>query len=199
MQRTSSEVKIDGVLDEPAWADALSLSLGYQWFPTDNAAAPVETECYLTYDTSNLYLACQAFDPDPSKIRAHLADRDTPFQDDHVLFLLDTFNDQRRAFQFRINPYGVQMDALLGVGFEDFSWDEIWASKGRITGEGYTVEAAIPFKSLSFPEETEGPQTWGIIVERSYPRSVRHRIQNIEQDLSNSCLLCQADKVTGFV
>jgi hypothetical protein len=196
--RATSEIDIDGRLDETGWADALQISLDYQWFPTDNTAPPVETSCSLTYDTSNLYVGCRASDPDPSAIRAHIADRDTPFQDDHILILLDTFNDQRRAFQFRINPYGVQMDALLGVGFEDFSWDEIWDSKGRITDEGYVVEAAIPFKSLSFPDADEGPQTWGVILERSYPRSVRHRIENIEQDLSNSCILCQSDKVTGF-
>ncbi len=196
--RTASDIDIDGRLDEAGWVEALEIPLDYQWFPTDDTAAPVETTCSLMYDTSNLYVGCRASDPDPSAIRAHVADRDTPFQDDHVLILLDTFNDQRRAFQFRINPYGVQMDALLGVGFEDFSWDEIWDSKGRITEEGYVVEAAIPFKSLSFPDQGEGPQTWGVILERSYPRSVRHRIENIEQDLSNNCILCQADKVTGF-
>ncbi|MFQ5689079.1 MAG: DUF5916 domain-containing protein [Gemmatimonadota bacterium] len=190
---------MDGVLDEAAWDGALRLTLPHQWFPTDGVPAPVDTECYLTYDSTRLYIGCRAFDPDPSAIRAHLADRDTPFQDDYVLFLLDTFNDQRRAFEFRVNPYGVQMDALLGSGFEDFSWDEIWDSKGRITPRGYVVEVAIPFKSLSFPERASGPQTWGVIVGRSYPRNVRHRVQNIEQDLSNSCLLCQADKVTGFV
>ncbi len=198
VNRATSQIEIDGVLDEATWADALSLSLPYQSSPTDGVPAPVETECLITYDTSNLYLACRAFDPDPSRIRARVADRDTPFQDDYVLFLLDTFNDQRRAFMFGINPYGVQMDALLGVGHPDLSWDEIWASSGRITEHGFVVEAAIPFKSLSFPD-SENPQTWGIIVERSYPRSVRHQVQNIEQDLSNSCLLCQADKMTGFV
>ena len=54
--------------------------------------------------------------PEPAEIRAHLADRDaiTTFQqDDHVGFKFDAFNDERRAFQFRVNPLGVQADADL--------------------------------------------------------------------------------------
>ena len=130
------------------------------------------------------------------------ADRDdldrTP-QDDHVVILLDPFNDERRAFQFRVNPLGVQMDAFLSTaeGFEDFSWDAIWESAGRITDEGYVVEVALPFRSLRFPETSEA-QTWGVILERSYPRSNRHRIRSMPTDRNNSCLLCQANKVTGF-
>ena len=71
-------------------------------------------------------------------------DRDqveTFVQDDHVLVQFDTFNDQRRAFQFRINPLGVQADAIFSEvgGSEDFSWDMIWKSAGSITDFGYTV------------------------------------------------------------
>ena len=67
--------------------------------------------------------------------------------------MLDTFNDERRAFEFRINPLGVQADAVFSEldGFEDFSWDAIWESAGRITDTGYVVEAAIPFNQLRFP------------------------------------------------
>ncbi len=193
----TSEIQVDGVLDEPAWGDALSVSLDYEWTPGDNVPAPVRTTCHVTYDASNLYLACDARDPDPDDIRAHLADRDTPFQDDHVVFLLDTFNDRRRAFQFRVNPFGVQMDALLSQGFEDFSWDAIWNSAGRITERGYVVEVAIPFKSLSF-QPTQADQRWGFIAERSWPRSVRHRMRQVMTRRGDPCLLCQADELVGF-
>ncbi|MFQ6045415.1 MAG: DUF5916 domain-containing protein [Gemmatimonadales bacterium] len=189
-------------MDEPAWDDAVRMSLDWEWFPGDNIAPPAETQCRITYDVSNLYIGCRAWDPDPSAIRAHYADRDdlerTP-QDDHFVFLLDPFNDQRRAFQFRINAVGVQMDAMLSTaeGFEDFSWDAIWASAGRITDDGYTVEAAIPFRSLRFPK-TRAAQTWGFIAERSYPRSDRHRMRSMPTDRNNSCLLCQANKLDGL-
>ena len=117
---------------------------------------PVETECLVTYDATNLYVAFRALDPKPADIRAHLMDRDdtdTLIQDDHIGVMIDTFNDERRAFQFRVNPLGVQADAVFSEqdGVEDFSWDMIWSAVGRITADGYIVEAALPLKQLRFP------------------------------------------------
>lgn len=200
--RATSEIKIDGILDEPAWDSAGVLELNYEWFPGDQIAPPVRTECLLTYDNDNLYVAFRAHDPEPEKIRAHLMDRDsvtTFVQDDHIVLLLDTFNDQRRAFQFRVNPLGVQMDGILSAveGIEDFSWDVIWKSAGRINDSGYVVEIALPFNQLRF-KPGGGVQTWGIQAGRSYPRNVRHRIATHPVNRNDNCQLCQFNKVTGF-
>lgn len=197
VHRAEGEIRVDGRLEEPAWDRARVVRLPWEWSPARNEPAPVETECRLAYDADHLYLGCLARDPEPSAIRAHLADRDEPFQDDHITLLLDTFGDRRRAFQFRVNPLGIQMDALMSDNGENFSWDAIWDSEGRITDEGYVVEVALPFRSLKFPE-TAGSQSWGLILGRSYPRSVRHRLRSIETDFSDACLLCQADRVTGL-
>ncbi|RMH12312.1 MAG: hypothetical protein D6701_13680 [Gemmatimonadetes bacterium] len=192
-------IEIDGVLDEPAWQRAARLEMPYEWFPGDNIPAPVDTEVFLTFDANHIYVAFHAYDPDPSQIRAHVADRDTPFRNDHVGFIIDPFNDERRGFQFRINPLGVQMDAVFSEleGFEDFSWDAIWESAGRITDDGYIVEVAVPTKSLRF-QNTDGEQTWGFIGFRSYPRAIRHRLRTMYTDRNRACLLCQAQKLTGF-
>ncbi|HEX2643020.1 MAG TPA: carbohydrate binding family 9 domain-containing protein, partial [Thermoanaerobaculia bacterium] len=202
VRRATSAIKVDGTLDEPAWAAALVYDLPYEWAPGDNTPPPVKTDFLVTYDDDNLYVAWRAYDPDPSAIRAHLMDRDaidTFVQDDHVVFMVDSFNDERRAFQFRVNPLGVQADAIFSEneGIEDFSFDMIWASAGRITAEGYVVEVAIPLNQIRFPRTSE-PQTWGFDVGRSYPRSVRHRLAAYPRERGNTCLLCQVDKVGGF-
>jgi len=200
--RADSEITIDAKLDEPAWKDALSIPLAYEWFPGDNVVPPVATECLVTYDHHNLYVAFIAHDPHPEQIRAHLMDRDNVrlfVQNDHVGFQVDPFNDQRRAFQFRINPLGVQVDAVFSEidQVEDFSWDAIWKSRGRITDEGYVVEAAVPLEQLRFPR-TEGDQTWGFEAFRNYPRSARHRISSKYTDRNKDCTLCQENKISGL-
>ncbi len=200
--RTASRIKIDGVLDEEAWKSATVIPLPYEWQPGDNIPAPVKTECLVTYDLHNLYIAFRCFDPEPGKIRAHLMDRDdadTLIMDDHVSVLLDSFNDERRAFQFRVNPLGVQADAILSEseGFEDFSWDAIWNAAGRIEDWGWAVEAALPFSQLRF-KKTDGPQTWGFSAERSWPRDSRHRITSHVRSRNVACILCQFNKITGF-
>lgn len=202
VKKAVSKIKIDGVLDEEAWKHPEKIEIIYEWLPGDNIPSPVKTIVLVTFDKSKIYLAFKCFDPEPQKIRAHLMDRDsidTFIQDDHISFMLDTFNDERRAFQFRVNPLGVQADAIFSEleGYEDFSWDAIWKSAGKITGFGYVVEIAIPFNQLRFPKNT-GVQTWGFEADRSYPRTVRHRLSSHVRDRNKSCLLCQFNKLTGF-
>ena len=139
--RAASAVKVDGVLDEGAWASATVIPLPFEWQPGDNIPAPVKTECLVTYDVHNLYVAFRCFDPEPRKIRAHLMDRDDSDKlilDDHISIMIDSFNDERRGFQFRANPLGVQADANFSEseGYEDFSWDAIWDAAGQITDWG---------------------------------------------------------------
>lgn len=202
VNRAELPIKIDGVLDETAWEQAAKMDLPYEWFPGDNIPAVVKTECLVTFSKSKIYIGFRCFDPEPKKIRAHLMDRDTIATfvlDDHIILLLDTFNDERRCFQFRVNPLGVQADAFFSEleGFEDFSWDAIWDSAGKITDFGYSVEIAIPFNQLRFPK-TQEKQTWGISAERVYSRVTRHRIRSHRVDRDRQCLLCQVNKITGF-
>jgi hypothetical protein len=199
---SASKIKIDGVLDDEAWQKAVKISLIYEWSPGENLPAPVDTECMVTFSQSSLFVAFRCFDPKPKKIRAHLMDRDainTFVQDDYVSFMIDTFNDELRAFQFRVNPLGIQADALFSEleGYEDFSWDAIWKSAGKITDFGYTIEIAIPFSQLRFPGK-KGEHTWGFKPNRSYPRNVRHRISSCPRSRNISCILCQFDKIKGF-
>lgn len=197
--RASSPIQVDGQLDEAAWQTATSIPIRFEWLPGDNVEPPVKTEALVTFDETRLYIGFRAEDPDPRQIRAHLTDRDVAFFDDTVGFMIDPFNDQRRAFQFRINPLGVQMDSTFSDvdGSEDWSWDAIWDSVGRIGPNGYVVEVAIPLTSLRFPS-TSGVQTWGFLATRDYPRSERHRLQSAYRDRNANCVVCHLEELSGF-
>jgi hypothetical protein len=177
------------------------VDLPFETAPGENTPAPVSTECLLAYDTSNLYVAFKATDTDPGQIKARLSDRDNIWHDDRVGIMIDTFNDERRGFEFLVNPLGVQMDATrneVGGGDErDTSWDAIWNSAGRISDQGYTVEMSIPFTSLRFPR-TKGPQTWGFAAYRYYPRGVHYEMMSFPDDRDADCFFCQASKLSGF-
>jgi hypothetical protein len=152
--------------------DHLALAEGMiQRDPVDGQPASQRTQIYLGYDETNLYVVFVAFDDEPDKVRAHLSPRENVFGDDTVEVQLDTFKDERRAFSFLANPYGVQWDAIWteGRGF-DMSWNTVWESHGELTDQGYVVLMAIPFKSLRF-EPTRGVQEWGIVFVRDIPRN----------------------------
>src|SRR4029453_6924622 len=84
----NSSIVIDGRLEEPAWQQAAAIPIPYEFFPVDTPPAGVETTCLVTYDRDKLYVGCRAADPDISELRANLADRDVPVNDDTVGFMI---------------------------------------------------------------------------------------------------------------
>jgi len=199
---TSTPVKIDGVLKEPAWQKALVFELNHEIDPGENLPAKVLTQCLLISDSKMLYVAFRAYDSKPSAIRAHYMDRDTAWDDDWVFITLDPFHDNRRGFEFIVNPLGVQMDSLLnevgGEGAEvDNTWDAIWDASGKLTTNGYTVEMAIPFTSLRFPRQ-KGDQIWGFQAMRHYPRNFNYFFRLTPWDRNRGCTLCENVALSGF-
>jgi hypothetical protein len=193
------EVKLDGVLDDEIWTHALVIDLAFETYPAENRPAPVSTKAYLVEDGSRLLVAFDARDPDPKSIRAYLRDSDTAWNDDFVGIVIDTFNDERRAFEFFANPLGVQMDAIQDDvnRFENTAWNAIWDSAGKITADGYVVEIAIPFSQIRFPR-SGSEQVWGIDLLRFWPRNARTRLANNAQDRNRSCYICQFGKYEGL-
>ncbi|RLA37249.1 MAG: hypothetical protein DRR15_02495, partial [Gammaproteobacteria bacterium] len=181
------------------WRKALKIDVNIETNPGENVPAKVKTVAYLMEDGVNLYIAFDARDPNPKAIRAFLRDRDSAYNDDFVGVVIDSYNDERRAFEFFSNPLGAQMDLTNDdVNHrEDDSWNAIWDSAGKITESGYIVEMEIPLNQLRFPA-ADGKQTWGIDVLRMYPRDSRTRIGATPLDREVNCYLCQVGKIRGF-
>ena len=195
ISRASSIISINGIFDEPAWSTAASTDNFLEFQPGDNVNPPVPTEVKVTYDKDNLYVAFKAY-ADPKDIRATLQKRDQAYRDDFVAILIDTYGDANSAVMIGSNPLGVQMDALNQGNDDDSSYDVIYESKGKITDEGYQVEMAIPFSSLSFPKKKI--QDWKVTFFRNLPRDARHMIVWGGFDRSNACWLCQMGTLKGI-
>ncbi len=190
---------LDGKLDEPLWQQATKFDLPYETNPGENTPASVKTTVYLAENGSHLLVAFVAEDPDPTKIRAYLRDRDSAWNDDFVGLVLDTFDDQRRAYEIFANPLGAQMDLIKEEqsGNEDASWDGLWDVAGKINDKGYIVEFEIPFSTLRF-QNTKGAQQWGIDALRFRPRDNRYRLSNNIRDRNDRCYSCGFAKFRGF-
>lgn len=179
--RIDETAKIDGSLDEAPWRQAAVLKGFSQYAPVDGRAADDSTEVLVWYSPTAIYFGVRAFAA-PGTVHATLADRDKIFSDDYIGIFLGTFNDQRQAAVFAVNPLGVQGDGTvveamqggggmtgsggLGQGrpVTDITPDYLFESKGRVTDWGYEVEIRIPFKSLKY--QSANLQTWGLNVIR---------------------------------
>lgn len=187
---------IDGRLDEEVWKRAAVLKDFYQINPGDNIAPTAPTEVYLGYDSKNLYIAFRAFD-DPTKVRATVARRDNVFGEDNVRIFLDTFNDQRRAYVLGFNPFGIQQDGIMTEGGgTDYSVDIVMESKGLVTEEGYTIEVAVPFKSLRYQAGKD--KHWGLHVWRNIDRNNDEMDSWMPISREKSGMLNQAGRLTGL-
>jgi hypothetical protein len=140
--------------------------------PSDGQPATQRTDVYLGYDQANLYIVWVCWDTDPHAIRRHMTYREafTPPDDDYVELTLDTFHDQRHGFLFDVNPLGVQADALWSEDSgADYSYDTVWDTSSKLTGQGYIIWMSIPFRSIRFHPANE--QVWGVTLMRYIQRN----------------------------
>jgi hypothetical protein len=187
---------IDGKLDDAVWQQAAVLKDFYQYRPGDNIAPSQPTEVLIGYDAKFIYFAFRAHD-EAGKVRATVAKRDQVFDDDTVGMFLDTFNDRRRSYVMFFNPFGVQADGLFTEDQgEDYSHDIVMESKGVVTDDGYTVEVAIPFKSLRY--EAGKGKLWGVHFLRQIKRLNNESLSwmPIRREISGT--LSQAGHITGL-
>ncbi len=181
-RRTTTPPTVDGLLDDAVWSNAAHITEFVQREPVDGAPASEDTDVFVAYDDTHLYLAFHAKYENPEILRASRVDRDRAgFSDDTISVYFDPFLDQQRAYVFQVNGYGVQGDSIVsggrGGGFSgggrggvprgDRSWDALYTSGGQPVADGFTAEMAIPFKSLRYPARPgNAPHTWGFQIVR---------------------------------
>jgi len=193
--RTPVAIAIDGDLDDAGWQHAGRANSFAEHNPGDQVEPPVATEAWLTYDDDYLYVAWLCHD-DPTTIRASFTERDRIWNDDYVIFTLDTFGEQTWAYEIACNPYGIQGDLLWSSNAgEDLTYDLVYHTAARITADGWQAEMAIPWTSLRFPARDE--QVWRVDFWRNHPREVRGQYSWAAYDRDDPCWPCQWGSVHG--
>jgi hypothetical protein len=202
IRRREGDIVLDGALDDAGWQHAATFDRFFETSPGDNTPAKVRTQVWVTYDDRYFYFAAKADDPDPAAIRAPFVDRDKVFgTDDNIALFLDPRNDGRTAIELRVNPRGIQGDAVFNdaTGTEDFSPDFFYDTAAALTSEGWNAEYRIPLSSLRYPEGSDQtPQTWRIWVWRNYPRDYRYQLHSAPIPRGSSCYVCNSHELTGF-
>lgn len=198
IRRTSQEIRIDGRIDAAEWSDAAPIDTWFETRPGDNVEPNVKNVAYLTYDDRYLYAAFDFEDPDPTQIRAPLADRDNvPSSTDYGGVIVDATNDARTAQMFLANPRGIQYDALSSdAAGEDSAPDFFWESASSISDRGWVLEMRIPFASLRYAESD--PEQWGILLYRNRPREYRYQMFTSRLPRDSTCFICNVRPLRGL-
>ena len=163
---TTSDIHIDGRIDEPAWATTDSSSAFAEVEPVEGGppSAPTVVRALVTPDALVIAIRCD-YAPGVNVV-TFARERDAPLSnEDHVRVVIDTFRDGRSGYVFAVNAHGARYDALVnenGDG-ENSNWDAAWEAATARTPSGWSVEIRIPIKSLLFKSGLEG---WGFNVQR---------------------------------
>jgi hypothetical protein len=167
----TQSIRVDGRLDEDIYGTP-AISDFIQTVPSEGAPATEKTDAWVMYDDDAIYVACRCWDSAPPEAWvANEMRRDTNQlrQNDIFGVLFDTFHDRRNGFQFYTNPLGARADQIItDEGNPNTDWNPVWEVRtGRFEG-GWTVEMAIPFKSLRYKSGLG--QSWGIQMRRAIRR-----------------------------
>lgn len=157
---TDETIVIDGELNENTWLKIDPEDKFTQRLPNDGSEPSEFSEMKIAYNAEFLYFGFVFYDKNPELIRATILNRGGWLhRDDKVEIALDTYYDRRNAYLFEINPLGTQDDALITderrPSGDDWAWDGVYFSQGKITDQGWVMEVAIPWTTLSFPEDEE--------------------------------------------
>ena len=163
--RTETPPVIDGRLDDAVWATAPMIDDFVAAEPNEGDEPSEYTQVYVLYDRDSLYVAARAWLSSPDLLVDRvLRQGESIFADDGISIILDPFNNQRSGYFFAVNANGVRDDALFeNTTSLEFNWDGIYYAATAKDEDGWSVEIAIPFKTLSFDPEND---TWGINFQR---------------------------------
>ena len=170
--RIETPPRVDGVLDEPFWAQIRPVTGFRQRDPVDGAPASERTEVRIAYDNDALYFGFSFFDSEPDRILRAILDRGGRIsKDDRVVIALDTYLDRRNGYIFEVGALGTQDDALFtdeSLDRPDWNWDGVFTTETTVNAEGWVLEMAIPFTTIRFADVEE--PVMGIAIQRSIRR-----------------------------
>lgn len=161
---------IDGRLDDSVWQQIPPITDFRQREPDEGQPSTERTEVRVAYTSSTLYFGMTLHDSEPHLITRSVLQREGPNQqDDRFVIALDTYHDRHNAYIFGLNPFGTQEDGLItDEGPPNWNWEGVYRSEARITETGWTLEVAIPFSTLRYPD-TEEP-VMGLLLYRQIRR-----------------------------
>lgn len=167
--KVEATINVDGVLDEPFWADC-ETTTNFIDTRTQEAASQ-QTIVRIAYTKRHLYIAVECLDDNISELHATERREDRSYfgSDDAVEVHLDPTHSHRSKYAFFSNPLGTRVDANEGpAGNFNHGWSAEWELEAKVLEDRWVFEMSIPFSILNYHRSDD--QTWGINFTRAIPR-----------------------------
>lgn len=165
--RLTAPLRLDGQLDEAVYRENMPVDGFVQQEPRQYEPATEATDAWVMFDDDTLYIGARNWDSQPQRMVANELRHDSAniIQNEQLTVVLDTFHDKRNGFLFLVNALGGMLEeSFVDERNPSRDWNAVWRARTARFDQGWTVEMAIPFKSLRYRPGTG--QTWGINMNR---------------------------------
>jgi len=165
--RLTEPLHLDGQLDEAIYRDNMPIDGFVQQEPREGQPATEATDAWIFFDNDNLYIGARNWDSHPERMVLNDMRHDSSniIQNEQLTIILDTFHDKRNGFLFLVNALGGMLEeTFVDERNNSRDWNTVWDAKTARFDKGWTVEIAIPFKSLRY--QPGSGQTWGVNMNR---------------------------------
>jgi hypothetical protein len=170
--RVEQPLEIDGVVDEAFYQRVPPIRELVQAVPVENGQPSELTEAWFGFDDENVYFAAKIWDsagPDGWVANEMRRDAAQLRSNDHIAVFFDTYYDRRNALAFSATAIGGFSDfQITNEGNPNMDWNPVWVTRSALFDGGWSVEMAIPFKSLRYRPGRD--QVWGVQLRRSVLR-----------------------------
>jgi hypothetical protein len=170
--RVHERLRTDGVIEEAFYLDTPPITEFIQSVPDEDGEPSQLTEVWIGFDDENVYVSARVWDtagPDGWIANEMRRDSNQLRLNDNFGVWFDTFYDRRNSVGFYGNAIGGISDfQTTNEGNPNRDWNPIYEGRSALFDGGWSIEFAIPFKSLRYRPGRE--QVWGIQMRRSVLR-----------------------------
>ncbi len=142
-----SPVVVDGILDDPVWAEAQWQGDFSQLKPSPGEPAGAVTRVAVAFDDRHIYAAFRCLNPSGGSANSSDTARDSDMDEDNAVTLyLDTYHTRRDCYYFSTNSLGTQVDGpdRRGRRIQRQEWDCTWWVVSRAGQPGLDLRDENP-------------------------------------------------------
>jgi hypothetical protein len=176
LDHQQAAIKIDGHLDEPAWATPPVLDQFIVTKPDTLVIPPYQTEFRMFYTDKGIYASFDLEQPADTIIMRYAARDDFGVTRDNVSLTLDTSGEGLYGYFMNLSLGDVQMDGTVKPERRySKRWDGAWYGATQLTEKGWSAEYFIPWSQMAMPR-VSGVRRIGI--------SIKRKVAHLDEDWS---------------
>ncbi|MGK0293470.1 MAG: hypothetical protein ACI9U1_001867, partial [Porticoccaceae bacterium] len=159
-------ITIDGVLDEPEWANARVYTDFVTVEPLTSDPAKYATEVRMITNEEGIFVGFRNYQPAAVKRVNRRFARDAQIESDRNVVSIDFDGTAQSGYDFTVGSANSRQDGIVGHQTYSGDWDGIWYSQTSSEADYWYSEIHIPWTVAPMSEAEEGVKNMAVWFSR---------------------------------